>query len=325
MPRTRIFWSASVAESWPPLPWRSGLKGRDLLSASDLGPAETDFLLQLALRVKAHPLRYRDALAGKSLAMLFEKPSLRTRVTFELAMTQLGGRALYLGPDEVGLGKREAVKDVARNLSRWVDMILARVFSHESLVELSEHASVPVINGLSNVEHPCQALGDFLTLLEHKGRLAGLTLAWVGDGNNVLHSLLYAAARTGVRMQVATPAGYEPAPEVLARLRGEGGELLLTHDPVEAVAGADAVYTDVWTSMGQEKEAELRRQLFQPYQVNRALMEKAAPGALFMHCLPARRGEEVPDEVIDSPASVVLDQAENRLHIQKAILLALGA
>jgi len=325
MPRTRIFWSASVAESWPPLPWRSGLKGRDLLSASDLTPAETDFLLQLALRVKAHPLRYRDALAGKSLAMLFEKPSLRTRVTFELAMTQLGGRALYLGPDEVGLGKREAVKDVARNLSRWVDMILARVFSHESLVELSEHASVPVINGLSNVEHPCQALGDFLTLLEHKGRLAGLTLAWVGDGNNVLHSLLYAAARTGVRMQVATPAGYEPAPEVLARLRGEGGELLLTHDPVEAVAGADAVYTDVWTSMGQEKEAELRRQLFQPYQVNRALMEKAAPGALFMHCLPARRGEEVTDEVIDSPASVVLDQAENRLHIQKAILLALGA
>ena len=325
MPRTRIFWSASVAESWPPLPWRSGLKGRDLLSASDLGPAETDFLLQLALRVKAHPLRYRDALAGKSLAMLFEKPSLRTRVTFELAMTQLGGRALYLGPDEVGLGKREAVKDVARNLSRWVDMILARVFSHESLVELSEHASVPVINGLSNAEHPCQALGDFLTLLEHKGRLAGLTLAWVGDGNNVLHSLLYAAARTGVRMQVATPAGYEPAPEVLARLRGEGGELLLTHDPVEAVAGADAVYTDVWTSMGQEKEAELRRQLFQPYQVNRALMEKAAPGALFMHCLPARRGEEVTDEVIDSPASVVLDQAENRLHIQKAILLALGA
>ena len=325
MPRTRIFWSASVAESWPPLPWRSGLKGRDLLSASDLGPAETDFLLQLALRVKAHPLRYRDALAGKSLAMLFEKPSLRTRVTFELAMTQLGGRALYLGPDEVGLGKREAVKDVARNLSRWVDMILARVFSHESLVELSEHASVPVINGLSNVEHPCQALGDFLTLLEHKERLAGLTLAWVGDGNNVLHSLLYAAARTGVLVQVATPAGYEPAPEVLARLRGEGGELLLTEDPAAAVAGADAVYTDVWISMGQEKETELRRQLFQPYQVNRALMEKAAPGALFMHCLPARRGQEVTDEVIDSPASVVLDQAENRLHIQKAILLALGA
>ena len=325
MSRTRIFWSASVAESWPPLQWRSGLKGRDLLSASDLTPAETDFLLQLALRVKAHPLRYRDVLAGKSLAMLFEKPSLRTRVTFELAMTQLGGRALYLGPDEVGLGKREAVKDVAGNLSRWVELVMARVFSHESLVELAEHASVPVINGLSNAEHPCQALGDFLTLLEHKGRLAGLTLAWVGDGNNVLHSLLYAAARTGVRMQVATPAGYEPAPEVLARLRGEGGELLLTHDPVEAVAGADAVYTDVWTSMGQEKEAELRRQLFQPYQVNRALMEKAAPGALFMHCLPARRGEEVTDEVIDSPASVVLDQAENRLHIQKAILLALGA
>ena len=325
MSRTRIFWSASVAESWPPLQWRSGLKGRDLLSASDLTPAETDFLLQLALRVKAHPLRYRDVLAGKSLAMLFEKPSLRTRVTFELAMAQLGGRALYLGPDEVGLGKREAVKDVAGNLSRWVELVMARVFSHESLVELAAHASVPVINGLSNAEHPCQALGDFLTLLEHKGRLAGLTLAWVGDGNNVLHSLLYAAARTGVRMQVATPAGYQPDPGVVTGVRLEAGHLLLTHDPAEAVAGADAVYTDVWTSMGQEKEAEPRRQVFQPYQVNRALMEKAAPGALFMHCLPARRGLEVTDEVIDSPASVVLDQAENRLHIQKAILLALGA
>ena len=325
MSRTRIFWSASVAESWPPLQWRSGLKGRDLLSASDLTPAETDFLLQLALRVKAHPLRYRDVLAGKSLAMLFEKPSLRTRVTFELAMTQLGGRALYLGPDEVGLGKREAVKDVAGNLSRWVELVMARVFSHESLVELAAHASVPVINGLSNAEHPCQALGDFLTLLEHKGRLAGLTLAWVGDGNNVLHSLLYVAARAGVRMQVATPAGYEPDAAVLARVRGEGGELLLTEDPAEAVAGADGVYTDVWTSMGQEKEAEARRQVFQPYQVNAELMRRARPDAVFLHCLPARRGLEVTDEVIDSPASVVLDQAENRLHIQKAILLALGA
>jgi ornithine carbamoyltransferase len=325
MARTRIFWSASVAESWPPLQWRSGLKGRDLLSVSDLTPAETDFLLQLALRVKAHPLRYRDAFAGKTLAMLFEKPSLRTRVTFELAMSQLGGRALYLGPDEVGLGKREAVKDVAGNLARWVELIMARVFSHESLVELAAHASVPVINGLSNAEHPCQALGDFLTLLEHKGRLAGLTLAWVGDGNNVLHSLLYAAARTGVRLQVATPAGYEPDPKVLDRVRNEGGEILLTRDPGEAVADADGVYTDVWTSMGQEKEAEARRQAFQPYQVNAGLMRRARPDALFLHCLPARRGQEVTDEVIDSPASVVLDQAENRLHIQKAILLALGA
>src|SRR3972149_951 len=284
MPRTRIFWSASVAESWPPLPWRSGLKGRDLLSASDLTPAETDFLLQLALRGKAHPLRYRDALAGKSLAMLLEKPSLRTRVTFELAMTQLGGRALYLGPDEVGLGKREAVKDVARNLSRWVDMILARVFSHESLVELSEHASVPVINGLSTVEHPCQALGDFLTLLEHKGRLAGLTLAWVGDGNNVLHSLLYAAARTGVRMQVATPPGYQPDPGVVSRVRGEGGELLLTEDPAEAVAGADGGYPDGWTRLGQEKEAEARRQVFQPYQANAGLMGGGGAGPRLPPC-----------------------------------------
>lgn len=323
MPRTRIFWSASVAESWPPLPWRSGLKGRDLLLVSHLSAAEVDFLLQLAARVKAHPLRYRDVLAGKSLAMLFEKPSLRTRITFELAMTQLGGRALYLGPDEVGLGKREAVKDVARNLSRWVDMILARVFSHESLVELSEHASVPVINGLSNAEHPCQALGDFLTLLEHKGRLAGVTLAWVGDGNNVLHSLLYAAARTGVRMQVATPPGYQPDPAVVTGVRLEAGHLLLTHDPAEAVAGADAVYTDVWTSMGQEAERVQRRVAFKDYQVNPQLMSLAHPNAILMHPLPAHHGEEVAEGVLEGTSSVVFDQAENRLHIQKAILAEL--
>jgi ornithine carbamoyltransferase len=307
----------------PPLPRPSNLVGRHLISCHDLTPAETEFLLKLGLRMKAHPGRYRTALEGKALAMLFEKPSLRTRVTFELGIGQLGGRAVYLGPQEVSLGKREAVKDVARNLSRWVDAVMARVFSHQTVVELAGHAAVPVINGLSNFEHPCQALGDYLTLLEHRGKLAGATLAWVGDGNNVAHSLIYGAARLGVRMRVATPPGYEPDRSVVADARREGGEIRLTHDPLEAVVGADAVYTDVWTSMGQEDEAETRQRIFRRYQVNRELMRRAGPQAVFMHCLPAHRGQEVTDEVMDSPASIVYDQAENRLHIQKAILLAL--
>jgi ornithine carbamoyltransferase len=257
--------------------------------------------------------------------MLFEKPSLRTRVTFELGMTQLGGHALVLGAQEVGLGKREAIKDVARNLARWVDAIMARVFSHESLLELAKHASIPVVNGLSNTEHPCQALGDFMTLHEHKQKLAGLTLTWVGDGNNVAHSLIHGAARLGVRMRVATPPGYEPDAAVVELARRAGGSIELTHDPGEAVAGADAVYTDVWASMGQEAEAEARQQVFRPYQVNARLMRRAGAKALFMHCLPAHRGLEVTDAVLDGPKSIVYDQAENRLHIQKAILLALLA
>jgi ornithine carbamoyltransferase len=307
----------------PPLSRPSNLVGRHLISCHDLTPGEAEFLLKLGLRVKAYPGRYKTALEGKALAMLFEKPSLRTRVTFEIGIAQLGGRAVYLGPQEVGLGKREAVKDVARNLSRWVDAVMARVFSHQTVAELAGHASVPVINGLSNFEHPCQALGDYLTLLEHRGKLAGATLAWVGDGNNVAHSLIYGAARLGVRMRVATPPGYEPDRSVVADARREGGEIHLTHDPVEAVVGADAVYTDVWTSMGQEDEAETRQRIFRRYQVDRELMRRAGPQAVFMHCLPAHRGQEVTDEVMDSPASIVYDQAENRLHIQKAILLAL--
>lgn len=313
------------AETLPPLHWTKGLAGRDLLSLHDLSSAEMDFLLQLAARVKSQPFRYRESLVGKTLAMLFEKPSLRTRATFEIGVGQLGGRALYLGPQEIGLGQREAVKDVARNLSRWVDAILARVFQHETVHELAEHASVPVINGLSAFEHPCQALGDYLTLLERKGKLAGTTLAWVGDGNNVCHSLLFGAARLGVRLRVATPPGYEPDPAVLGTTEREGGQIELTPDPAEAVAGADAVYTDVWTSMGQEAETVARQQAFRPYQVNAELMRRAGPQALFMHCLPARRGLEVTDEVLDSPQSIVYDQAENRLHVQKAILLALLA
>jgi len=321
MPKLRVVRHAE--REFPPLARPASLARRHLISLHDLNPAEIDYLLKLALRVKAHPARYRNALEGKALALLFEKPSLRTRVTFELGIGQLGGQPLYLGPQEVGLGKREAVKDVARNLSRWVDGVMARVFSHQSVTELAEHASVPVINGLTDFEHPCQALGDYLTLLEHKGKLAGLTLAWVGDGNNVAHSLIYGSARLGVRLRLATPPGYEPDRSVVAEAQREGGEILLTHEPAEAVTGADAVYTDVWTSMGQESEADTRQRIFRPYQVNSQLMRRAGPEALFMHCLPAHRGQEVTDEVLDSPRSIVYDQAENRLHMQKAILLAL--
>ncbi len=314
-PRTRRKKAASAPQK--------SLSGCDLLSLQELTAAQITHLLKLAAQVKAQPKKFRRALEGKTLALLFEKPSLRTRATFQIGMEQLGGRALYLSPQEIGLGTRESVPDVARNLSRWVDGIMARVFAHQTVVELAEHASVPVINGLSDLVHPCQALGDYLTLREHKGKLAGLALAWVGDGNNVTHSLLTGAARLGVEMRVATPPGYEPDPAVVKAAQQAGGRVQLTHDPAEAVAGADAVYTDVWTSMGQEAEAEARRQLFRPYQVNGELMRRAKPQALFMHCLPAHRGEEVTDEVMESPNSVVFDQAENRLHVQKAILLAL--
>jgi len=306
-----------------PLLRPSTLPHRHVISVHDLTPAEIEFLLKLGQRVKAQPSRFRNALDGKTLAMLSEKPSLVTRVTFGVAMEQLGGHALYLSPQDVGLGKGESIKDVACGLSRWVDAVTARVFTHQTVMELAENASIPVINGLSNFEHPCQALGDYLTLLEHKGPLEGRTLAWVGDGNNVAHSLIYGAARLGVRMRIATPAGYEPDRSVVADAKREGGDIEITHDAIEAVAGADAVYTDVWISMGQEDEADTRLRVFRPYQVNSELLRNAGPHALFMHCLPVRRGLEVTNEVMDSPRSIVYDQAENRLHIQKAILLAL--
>jgi ornithine carbamoyltransferase len=312
-------------ETAPPLR-PATLAHRHLISLHDLTPQDIDFLLKLALAVKANPARYHNALEGRTLAMVLEKPSLRTRVTFDLGISQLGGRPLILAAEEVGLGKREAVKDVARNLSRWVDVIMARVHSHQTVIELAEHATVPVINGLSDFEHPCQALGDYLTLTECKGRLASVTLAWVGDGNNVAHSLIYGAARLGVRMRIATPPGYEPDRSVVADAKREGGDVTLTHSPAEAVVGADAVYTDVWTSLGveeEEEEAETRQEVFRPYQVNTQLMRTAGPQALFMHCQPARRGEEVTDDVMDSPRSIAYNQAENRLHMQKAIFLAL--
>jgi ornithine carbamoyltransferase len=306
-----------------PVQLPSTLAHRHLISLHDLKPAEIDFLLDLAQGVKADPARFKHTLEDRTLAMIIEKPNLHTRATFELGFNQLGGRALNLGWEEVGLGKREDLRDVARNLSRWVDVIMARVHSHQTTIELAERAAVPVVNGLSDFEHPCQALADYLTLLERKGTLANLTLAWVGDGNNVAHSLIYGAARLGVRMRLATPAGYEPDRSVVADAKREGGDVTLTHDPAEAVAGADVVYTDVWTSMGNEQEAETRQEVFRSYQVNSQLMRVAGPQAFFMHCQPARRGEEVTETVMDSPRSLVYDQSENRLHMQKAIFLAL--
>jgi len=253
--------------------------------------------------------------------MLFEKPSLRTRVTFEAGMTQLGGNAIYL---EGRLGQRESVPDVARNLDRWLDGIMARTFDHQTVIELAEYADVPVINGLSDREHPCQAFADFQTLAERKGPVHGLKLAYVGDGNNVAHSLFLLAAKIGTHFALACPKGYEPDANLWAsalKSANETGSILtLTHDPIEAVADADAVYTDVWTSMGQEAEAEERKGIFQPYQVNAELVGRAKPDALVMHCLPAHRGEEITADIVDGPQSVVFDQAENRLHAQKAVL-----
>lgn len=296
------------------------LKGRSFVSAADLTRAELEALLTSAGRLKAHR-RSQPLLERCVLAMLFEKPSLRTRVSFEAGMVQLGGHAIYLAPGDVRLGARESVADVARNLSRLADGIMARTFAHESVEGLAEHASVPVINGLSDHEHPCQALADVLTIDEHKDLSRRPTIAYVGDGNNVCHSLMLLAKTLELPMRVASPSGYAPAKSVLDRCPG----VALTDQPAEAVAGADVVYTDVWTSMGQEDSADERREAFAGYQIDAALMGRAAPDAVFMHCLPAHRGEEVTDEVLDGPRSVVLDQAENRLHAQKALLAALLA
>jgi ornithine carbamoyltransferase len=277
--------------------------------------------------VKKRPDKYRRALQNKILAMIFQKPSLRTRMTFEAGMLQLGGEAIYLAPSDIQMGSREGAYDIGRNLERWVDGIMIRTFGHEIAVDLAASCRIPVINALTDLSHPCQALADFQTLREHKGALAGIKLAYVGDGNNVCHSLMLAAARGGTKMAVATPAGYEPKPEMVRAAREDGKDtgfsLTLTTSAEEAVSGADAVYTDVWASMGQEAEKAARARIFAPYQVNARLMAHAKTDALFMHCLPAHRGEEVTDEVIDSPHSVVYDEAENRLHAQKAILIAL--
>ncbi|MCL6500246.1 MAG: ornithine carbamoyltransferase [Firmicutes bacterium] len=302
------------------------LRGRHLLSVRDLSPQEIRQVLDLAHHLKReHRAGIRhEVLTGKAVALLFEKPSLRTRVTFEVGVRQLGGYSVYLAPQDVQLGVRETVPDVARNLSRWVDGIVARVNRHAALVELAEAAAVPVINALSDFEHPCQALGDLLTLEERFGGFSGIRAAWVGDGNNVCHSFLLAASRVGLSVAVATPPGYAPDPEVVAEAQAEarrwGASVQVLTDPHEAVAGAHVVYTDVWASMGQEAQREERRRAFQGFQVNRQLLDRADPQAVVLHCLPAHRGEEITDEVLDGPQSAVLDQAENRLHAQKAVL-----
>ncbi len=299
----------------------------DLLTGTEWNAARVQGLFQLAADVKARPNQYSSSLAGRFLALILEKPSLRTRVTFEVGMRSLGGTAVFLDQTVSRLGERESIPDVARNLSRWVQGIVARVFEQSELEQLAEFANVPVINALSDRFHPCQAYADFFTLQEHCRTLRGLKLAYVGDGNNVCHSLITVGARVGVEMRIATPVGYEPDAAIIAEARRAAreshGTLELFHSPLEAVAGARAVYTDVWASMGQESEAAARAKTFADYQANDALMKQSAPDALFMHCLPAHRGAEVTDSVMDSPRSIVFDQAENRLHVQKAILLML--
>jgi ornithine carbamoyltransferase len=302
------------------------VKKGDFISLADFSAAKLWALLEQARDLKAEWKAggNRPLLRGKTLAMIFQKPSLRTRVSFEMAMLHLGGNALYLSPNEIGLGGRESVADVARVLARYVDGIMARVFAHDHVVELARYARVPVINGLSDFSHPCQGLSDLFTIWEHLGRLSGVKLAFVGDGNNVVTSLLFGGTSLGLHVSVATPPGYEVKEAVLAQARAlaaeNDGQVSTTHDPFEAVVGADVVYTDVWTSMGQEAEKAARLAVFPPYQVNARLVATARPHAIVMHCLPAHRGEEITDEVADSPQSVLFDQAENRMHAQKAIL-----
>jgi ornithine carbamoyltransferase len=298
---------------------------KHLLSVADLSPERILGLFALAADLKHRWKAGRRAtpLAGRSLALIFEKQSLRTRVTFEVGIVQLGGRAVYLAGSEIGLGTRETVPDVARNLSRWVDGIAARVYAHATVEGLARHSTVPVVNGLSDFEHPCQALADYFTLWERGVNLASMRLAWIGDGNNVCHSVILAGAMLGAEMVVACPPGYEPNPGVVATVRRLGGRLQVTHDPRDAATGADVLYTDVWVSMGQETEREQRQEAFGRYQLNPTLVGFAKPSAVVMHCLPAHRGQEITDPVLDGPQSIVLDQAENRLHAQKAVIFEL--
>jgi len=300
---------------------------RHFLTLADLTPAELQEILNLAVQLKTEwkaggnpPL-----LGGKVLGMIFQKPSLRTRVSFDMAMLHLGGHALYLSPNEIQLGKRESTADVARVLARYVHVIMARVFDHADVVELAKWSTVPVINGLSDYSHPCQGVADFLTILEHKGTLKGRKLAYLGDSNNVTHSLIFGATKLGMDFALGAPAGYSLRPDVLALAEQfaaeSGSRISISTDPRAAIQGADVVYTDTWTSMGQEAEAEERRKIFPPYQVNPALLAYARPDAIVMHCLPAHRGDEITDEVADGPQSVIFDQAENRMHAQKAILI----
>jgi ornithine carbamoyltransferase len=300
---------------------------RNLLTGGEWYPSRLRELYHLAADVKVHPERYRSALGGRSVVMIFEKPSLRTRVTFEVGIRNLGGNPIFLDQTRSRLGEREDIRDVARNLECWVQGIVARTFSHHALEELAEHASIPVINALSDRFHPCQALADFFTLEERFGSLKGFEMAYVGDGNNMCHSLMLVAARLGVHLRVAAPPNYQPEAQIVAEARRAAretrGSIHVFTDPEEAVHGAHAVYTDVWASMGQEEETEERAAAFRPYQVTEELMELALPDAVFMHCLPAHRGFEVTPGVIDSDQSVIYHQAQNRLHVQNAVMLTL--
>jgi len=297
---------------------------RHFLSIADLSTAELAAILDDADALKRDPVPRDVPLRGRALAMIFEKPSLRTRLSFDVAMRDLGGHSSYLSPQEVGLGRRESVSDVARVVSRYVDIVVLRTFAHETLEEFAKYSSVPVINGLSDLSHPCQGLADIFTIRERKGALRDVIAAYIGDGNNVSHSLMLGAAKTGMTLRVASPAGFEPLPRYRelaeSTARSTGARITYGDDPVEAVRDADVVYTDVWTSMGQEQEYERRRRAFHGFQVNQELLANAKPDAIVLHDLPAHRGEEITDDVIDGPQSAVFDQAENRLHTQKAVL-----
>jgi len=303
------------------------MKKRDFLSIADWSGEKLLSLIEFSGSIKQNPRKYLKALEGKSLAMIFEKPSLRTHVTFDVALYELGAHGVYLTQADISLGKRESVYDTAKNLERWVDGVVVRTFAHKTCVDLAASMRVPVINALTDHEHPCQAVGDFLTITEHIGPVKGKKLVFIGDGNNVCHSLMLLAGKLGMNFTAATPHGYEPDRKVVALAAAAakrlGARVEVTGNPKEAVKNADVLYTDVWTSMGQEEEREERLRLFKEFQVNKRLMSRAQPRAIFMHCLPAHRGEEVTNQVIDSKQSVVFDEAENRLHSEKAILLTL--
>jgi ornithine carbamoyltransferase len=319
-------YSSETAVSTLPSPVES-LAARDFCSIADFTTAEVAEVMKLAHAVKADPGKYRWALDAKQMVMFFEKASLRTRLTFETAINTLGGNAIFVDQTQSPLGERESLADMARNLERWVSVIVLRTYAHESITEMAQYAACPVINALSDLEHPCQAIADFMTIEERFGTAKGLRFTYVGDGNNVCHSLMLTAAQLGAHCMVGSPKNYAPKADIVAQARAianeTGGSVNLVNDPVVAVTGADAVYTDVCTSMGFEHEVTKRAPIFKPYQVNEQLMAQAAPHAVFMHCLPAHRNAEVTDAILDGPQSVVFDQAENRMHAQKALLLLL--
>ncbi len=300
---------------------------RDFLGIADWSPRELQKLVDVAADMKKRPVKYKNSLRGKSVALIFEKQSLRTHVTFDVGIYQLGGHSVYLTQSDINLGKRESVHDVSKNLERWMDAVVVRTYSHQACVDMGRYMKIPVVNALTDFEHPCQAIGDFLTMQEHLGKLKGKKLTFVGDGNNVCNSLMLMAAKVGMNFAIGCPVGYEPSQEVVKIAKGDakksGASIEVYHDPAEAVRDADAVYTDVWVSMGQEDEKEERLKAFNGYQVNKRLMKLARKSAVFLHCLPAHRGEEVTDDVIDSKQSVVWDESENRLHSQKAVIYTL--